>query len=120
MGVVEIAERTWHIESLIGLRNRFQYLLVGDGGDALLIDAGTSATPHEAILPALRRVRVPAESASLVVARSGADVGAFCARAATSWTRSMRCSTNASRVRQPCKSFASMSTCDLVRSRRVP
>jgi glyoxylase-like metal-dependent hydrolase (beta-lactamase superfamily II) len=67
VGVVEIAERTWRVESLIGPRNLFQYVLAGDGGEALLVDAGTSASPREAILPALRRVAVPAESVRLVV-----------------------------------------------------
>jgi glyoxylase-like metal-dependent hydrolase (beta-lactamase superfamily II) len=67
VGVVEIADRTWRIESLIGRRNLFQYLLVGDGREALLIDAGTSLTPREAILPALRRIDVPVEAVTFVV-----------------------------------------------------
>ena len=66
MGVVEIAERTWRIESLIGPRNLFQYLIAGED-EALLVDAGTSATPRDAILPALRHVGVPVESVRFVV-----------------------------------------------------
>jgi glyoxylase-like metal-dependent hydrolase (beta-lactamase superfamily II) len=69
VGVVEIADRTWRIESLIGPRNLFQYLLAGDGhtGDALLVDTGTSATPRDAILPALRRLGVRAEAVRYLV-----------------------------------------------------
>jgi glyoxylase-like metal-dependent hydrolase (beta-lactamase superfamily II) len=62
VGIVEIADRTWRIESLIGPRNLFQYLLLGDGGESLLIDTGTSSTPREAILPALRHLSVAPES----------------------------------------------------------
>lgn len=66
MGVVEIAERTWRIESLFGTRNLFQYLLAGEDG-ALLVDAGAGVTPRETILPALRHLGVPAESVRFVV-----------------------------------------------------
>ena len=52
MGLTEIAPRTWRIESLIGPRNLYQYLLASESGEALLVDAGTSATPEEVILPA--------------------------------------------------------------------
>jgi glyoxylase-like metal-dependent hydrolase (beta-lactamase superfamily II) len=65
--VTEIAEQTWRIASLIGPRNLFQYLLADEGGDALLVDAGTSVTPREAILPALRRVGVAPERVRFVV-----------------------------------------------------
>jgi glyoxylase-like metal-dependent hydrolase (beta-lactamase superfamily II) len=57
--VAEIADRTWRIASLFGPRNMFQYLVADEEGEALLVDTGTSATPREAILPALRRVGVP-------------------------------------------------------------
>ena len=69
MGVVEIADRTWRIESLIGPRNLFQYVLAGDGrtAEALLVDAGTSATPRDAILPALRRLGIRAETVRYLV-----------------------------------------------------
>lgn len=67
MGIVEIADRTWRIESLIGPRNLFQYLLLGDGGESLLIDTGTSSTPREAILPALRHLAVAPESMKWLV-----------------------------------------------------
>jgi glyoxylase-like metal-dependent hydrolase (beta-lactamase superfamily II) len=67
VGVVEIADRTWRIESLIGPRNLFQYLLLGDGGELLLIDTGTSSTPRDAILPALHHLEVAPESMGLLV-----------------------------------------------------
>jgi glyoxylase-like metal-dependent hydrolase (beta-lactamase superfamily II) len=66
VGVVEIAERTWRIESLIGARNLFQYLIAGED-EALLVDTGTSVTPRDAILPALRHVGTPVESVRFVV-----------------------------------------------------
>src|SRR5712691_4166947 len=59
MGVVEIAPRTWRIESLIGLRNLFQYLIAGEEA-ALILDTGTSVTPRDEILPALRHLDLPA------------------------------------------------------------
>jgi glyoxylase-like metal-dependent hydrolase (beta-lactamase superfamily II) len=67
VGIVEIADRTWRIESLIEPRNLFQYLLLGDGGEWLLIDTGTSSTPREAILPALRHLALAPESIGLLV-----------------------------------------------------
>src|SRR3989442_14431994 len=69
VGVVEIADRTWRIQSVIVLRNLFQYVLAGDGrsAEALLVDAGTSATPRDAILPALRRLGIRAETVRYLV-----------------------------------------------------
>jgi glyoxylase-like metal-dependent hydrolase (beta-lactamase superfamily II) len=64
--VVEIAERTWRIESLFGSRHLFQYLVAGDD-EALLVDTGTSRTPRETILPALRHLGFPAERVRFVV-----------------------------------------------------
>ena len=72
--VTEIGERTWRIASLIGPRNLFQYLVADEAGDALLVDTGTSATPREAILPALRRVDVsPAQVRFVVVTHPDVD-----------------------------------------------
>jgi glyoxylase-like metal-dependent hydrolase (beta-lactamase superfamily II) len=69
LGFIEIADRTWRIESLIGPRSLFQYVLAGDGrtGEALLVDTGTSATPRDAILPALRSLGIRAESVRYLV-----------------------------------------------------
>jgi glyoxylase-like metal-dependent hydrolase (beta-lactamase superfamily II) len=67
MDIVELALRTWRIESLIGSRNLFQYVLVGEDGEALLVDAGTSETPREAILPALRRLGIGPERVRFVI-----------------------------------------------------
>src|SRR5207248_1476442 len=53
-------------DSACGPRTLCQYLLAGEG-EALLVDAGTSATPRDAILPALRHVRIPVESVRFVV-----------------------------------------------------
>jgi glyoxylase-like metal-dependent hydrolase (beta-lactamase superfamily II) len=66
MGVVEIASRTWRIESLIGPRNLFQYLIAGDEA-AVILDTGTSATPRDEILPALRHLDLPAEAVRFIV-----------------------------------------------------
>lgn len=66
MGAREIAARTWRIESRIGSRNLFQYLLAGDDV-ALLVDTGTSETPRDAILPALREVGVSRKAVRFVV-----------------------------------------------------
>jgi glyoxylase-like metal-dependent hydrolase (beta-lactamase superfamily II) len=72
--VTEIGERTWRIASLIGPRNLFQYLVADEAGDALLVDTGTSATPREAILPALRRVDVsPAQVRFVLVTHPDVD-----------------------------------------------
>lgn len=66
MSVTEIADRTWRIESRIGPRNVFQYLVAGDG-TALLIDTGTVETPREAIVPALREVGLAPNAVHLLV-----------------------------------------------------
>jgi glyoxylase-like metal-dependent hydrolase (beta-lactamase superfamily II) len=65
--VTEIAPRTWRIQSLIGPRNLFQYLVAGESGDALLVDSGTAETPRDAILPAFRHVGISAEDVRFVV-----------------------------------------------------
>ena len=65
--VTEIGERTWRIASLIGPRNLFQYVVADEAGDALLVDTGSSATPSEAILPALRRIDVSRARVRFVV-----------------------------------------------------
>ena len=56
MGLTEVAAGTWRLESLVGPRNVYQYVLA-DGGQALIVDTGMTATPREVILPALRSVR---------------------------------------------------------------
>ena len=66
MSVTEIADRTWRIESLIGPRNLFQYLIAGDGA-AVLVDTGTTETPREAILPAIRHVGLSPGAVRLMV-----------------------------------------------------
>jgi len=66
VGVTEIAERTWRIESRIGPRNLFQYLIAGDDS-ALLVDTGTSETPREAIVPAIRKVGLSPSAVHFIV-----------------------------------------------------
>src|SRR2546422_593745 len=66
MGVVEIGPRVWRIESLIGARNLFQSLIAGEEA-SLIVDTGTSATPRDAIVPALRHVGLPAEAVRFIV-----------------------------------------------------
>jgi glyoxylase-like metal-dependent hydrolase (beta-lactamase superfamily II) len=66
--VTEIGDRTWRLESQLGGRNVFQYLLASEDGDELLlVDTGTSATPHEVVLPALRRLGLAPEALRLAV-----------------------------------------------------
>jgi glyoxylase-like metal-dependent hydrolase (beta-lactamase superfamily II) len=57
---------TWRIESRIGARDLFQYV-VADGEEAMLIDTGTARTPHEVVLPALRHLGVPPDRLRLIV-----------------------------------------------------
>ena len=57
MGLTEVAAGTWRLESMVGPRNVYQYL-IADGGQALIVDTGMTATPREVILPALRTVGI--------------------------------------------------------------
>jgi glyoxylase-like metal-dependent hydrolase (beta-lactamase superfamily II) len=51
---VEIAAGSWRIESRLGERNVFQYVLASDdGSELLLVDTGTSRMATDAILPVL-------------------------------------------------------------------
>jgi hypothetical protein len=63
---VEVADATWRLESLVGPRNLYQYV-IADGGEALIVDAGATATPREVIMPALRRIGVAADQVTMVV-----------------------------------------------------
>ena len=66
--LVEIAEDTWRLQGRVGERNVYQYLLASpDRDELLLIDTGTSATPREVVIPALRRLGLPEEALRLVV-----------------------------------------------------
>jgi glyoxylase-like metal-dependent hydrolase (beta-lactamase superfamily II) len=62
----EIAAGTWRLESLVGTRNMFQYL-IADGDEALVVDTGMTATPRDVILPAVRAVGVDPGNVRLVV-----------------------------------------------------
>jgi glyoxylase-like metal-dependent hydrolase (beta-lactamase superfamily II) len=66
MGLTEVAARTWRLESMVGPRNVYQYL-IADGGQALIVDTGMTATPREVILPALRTVGIAAGDVAMVV-----------------------------------------------------
>lgn len=66
MSLTEIAPHTWRLESMVGPRNLYQYLLA-DGGQALIVDTGMTATPREVILPALRSVGIAATEVAMVV-----------------------------------------------------
>ena len=66
VGVTEIAERTWRIESRVGPRNLFQYLIAGEDL-TVLVDTGTADTPRAAILPALDEVGVSRDAVRFVV-----------------------------------------------------
>jgi glyoxylase-like metal-dependent hydrolase (beta-lactamase superfamily II) len=62
----EIAAGTWRLESLVGPRNMFQYL-IADGGEAIIVDAGMSDTPRDVILPAMRAVGIDRAEVTMVV-----------------------------------------------------
>jgi glyoxylase-like metal-dependent hydrolase (beta-lactamase superfamily II) len=65
--VTEVGGRTWRIATMIGERDLFQYLLAGDDGRAVLIDAGTARTPDAAILPALSDLGIARDAVAVVV-----------------------------------------------------
>ena len=66
MSLTEVAPRTWRLESMVGPRNLYQYL-IADGGQALIVDTGMTATPRDVIVPALRSVGIPATEVAMVV-----------------------------------------------------
>ncbi|HEY3763711.1 MAG TPA: MBL fold metallo-hydrolase [Gaiellales bacterium] len=73
MGLTEVAAGTWRLDSLVGARNMFQYV-IADGGQALIVDTGMSATPRDVILPGLRAVGIdPAQVAMVVVTHPDLD-----------------------------------------------
>jgi glyoxylase-like metal-dependent hydrolase (beta-lactamase superfamily II) len=66
--LVEIGEDTWRLQGLVGARNVYQYLIASaDRDQLLLIDTGTSETPREVVLPALRRLGLAAADLRAVV-----------------------------------------------------
>jgi glyoxylase-like metal-dependent hydrolase (beta-lactamase superfamily II) len=68
MAVTELDERTWRLESQMGERNVFQYLLASpDDAELLLVDTGTTSTPREVIAPALRRLGLSPDHLRLIV-----------------------------------------------------
>ncbi len=73
MGLTEVAAGTWRLDSLVGARNMFQYV-IADGGQALIVDTGMSATPRDVILPGLRAVGIdPGQVAMVVVTHPDLD-----------------------------------------------
>jgi glyoxylase-like metal-dependent hydrolase (beta-lactamase superfamily II) len=74
MDAMEIAPYTWRLASLLGNRNVFQYVISGEGGETVLIDTGTSDTPREVIMPALRHLGLrPSRVATVIVTHPDAD-----------------------------------------------
>jgi glyoxylase-like metal-dependent hydrolase (beta-lactamase superfamily II) len=73
MAVVEIAERTWRLESLVGPRNLYQYV-IADGGQALILDTGVTSTPRELVMPALRGAGItPDQDVMIIVTHPDLD-----------------------------------------------
>jgi glyoxylase-like metal-dependent hydrolase (beta-lactamase superfamily II) len=66
MGLTEVAAGTWRLESLVGARNVYQYV-IADGGQALIVDTGMTGTPREVILPALRALGIATADVAMVV-----------------------------------------------------
>jgi glyoxylase-like metal-dependent hydrolase (beta-lactamase superfamily II) len=66
--VAEIADRTWRLQSELGGRNVYQYLIGSDdGGELALIDTGVTSTPREVVRPALRMLGLSPDHLRLVV-----------------------------------------------------
>jgi glyoxylase-like metal-dependent hydrolase (beta-lactamase superfamily II) len=73
MGLTEVAAGTWRLESMVGPRNVYQYV-VADGGQALIVDTGMTATPRDLILPGLRTLGIaPTDVAMVVVTHPDLD-----------------------------------------------
>ena len=66
MSLTEIAAGTWRFESLVGPRNMFQYL-IADGGEAILVDTGMTATPRDVIVPGMRTAGVDPGAVTMIV-----------------------------------------------------
>jgi glyoxylase-like metal-dependent hydrolase (beta-lactamase superfamily II) len=66
MSLTEIAQGTWRLDSLVGSRNMFQYL-IADGDEAVIVDTGMSPTPRDVILPGMRTVGVDPGDVTMVV-----------------------------------------------------
>jgi glyoxylase-like metal-dependent hydrolase (beta-lactamase superfamily II) len=62
----EITAQTWRLESLVGPRNMFQYV-IADGGEAVIVDTGMTATPRDVIVPGLRAVGIDPGDVIMVV-----------------------------------------------------
>jgi len=66
--VVEICAGTWRLQSMLGGRNVYQYLLASEDRDELLlIDTGTTSTPREVVIPALRHLGLSEQDLRIVV-----------------------------------------------------
>jgi glyoxylase-like metal-dependent hydrolase (beta-lactamase superfamily II) len=63
--ITEILPSVYRLESLLGGRLLYQYLLVGER--PVLVDTGVSDTPHAVILPALARLGIAPERLALVL-----------------------------------------------------
>src|SRR5277367_3163092 len=56
---------TYQIRSLVGDRNLFQYLFVGE--NTVLLDTGASYTPHETIFPFLRHAGIEPSQLTMAI-----------------------------------------------------
>jgi glyoxylase-like metal-dependent hydrolase (beta-lactamase superfamily II) len=66
--LVEICDATWRLQSTLEARNLYQYLLASkDSDELLLIDTGTTGTPRDVVVPALRRLGLSEDALRLVV-----------------------------------------------------
>jgi glyoxylase-like metal-dependent hydrolase (beta-lactamase superfamily II) len=63
--ISEIADKVYRLESALGGRPLYQYLLAGDR--PVLVDTGYSGSPHEVILPALERLGIPRDDLALII-----------------------------------------------------
>jgi glyoxylase-like metal-dependent hydrolase (beta-lactamase superfamily II) len=73
MSASEIAPGTWRLESLVGPRNLYQYV-IADGDEAVIVDTGMTPTPRDVILPGMRRIGVePADVRMVVVTHPDLD-----------------------------------------------
>lgn len=66
MTLTEISDSTWRVESAIGNRNLYQYIVV-DHGQAAIIDSGMASTAREEILPAVARLGLAPDAVTAII-----------------------------------------------------
>lgn len=63
--ITEISADVFRLESVFGGRPLYQYVLAGE--QCVLVDTGVAGTPHEVVLPALKRLGIGGERLAYVI-----------------------------------------------------